>query len=199
MDRYTFVIFYLFLTFPTHNCVKGDVLSEAIGGFDQQTHKSYIDLDSLRQAYAVLISAQHQYVIEFPSTYLEFISLFGYEEEDSLNLYNDSYEYINAFFDGDKNMVMKKSIFLAVEMVWDVDAVSHFQNEFIDFIILNSKEFPYYYSKLKSDEKRKVVQFMIAGYYKNNNLLGRLAGFKFILPGFYKLVQEELENWQDQE
>lgn len=199
MDRYTFIILCLFLTLPTLNCVKGEVHSDATGEFDQKTHNSYIDPDSLKQAYSLLISAQNQYINNFPATYLEFISVFGFNEEDSLNLYNDSYKYINAFFDGDKNLVMKKSISLAVEMVWDVDAVSHFQTGFIDFIILNSKEFRSYYSRLNSDEKRKIVKFMLAGYYKNNNLLGRLADFKFILPGFYKLVQEELERWQDQE
>lgn len=199
MNINIYVSLIVLLTVTAQSGDKEEVFSNTAGELDRIASMRSINPDSLKNAYSELIKAKDRYINQFPSTYLEFISLFGLDEEDPTNLYNSSYEYIESFFDGDKNLVMEKSILLAVDMVWDVDAVSHFQHEFIDFIILNSKEFPYHYSKLKSDEKRKIVRFMLAGYYKNNELLSRLGGFKFILPDFYKLVQHELENWQDEE
>ncbi len=124
-----------------------------------------LDADPLQTAFAV--KNEKQFLEEFPASFEQFQNIFGWDEhtQKPKKLSNESYAYIDYFFDLISREEYKpyeaKVIDIAKNGTWQAGAANHFQDKIIQYI--KEKQQHSFIDTLGFKEARAVLFFIFDG------------------------------------
>lgn len=162
------IAFYLM----TISCKEGRVNEKSVLEPSQNVSQTNIsvsnqtfDIEKLKEAYKTKNEAQ--FLEQFPAEFQQFIEYFGWNKksDQSNELYEESYEYIEYFFDllsdSKYREFESKLTSIAENSVWQEDAVNYFQNFTLEYI---QREKRYnLIDELTPDKAKSVLFFLFDG------------------------------------
>lgn len=164
------IVVLSFFCFSLSSCAqhntKNDIKSDNTDGLKVRSER-------LMSLYDKALNGNYEdsvhFFTDFPATFKEFHSLYGFNGGDYHLLYNESHKHVNLFCDLNnlslKNEYYNKLITISLGGEWQVDAVNHLQYCIISKIKDNNQ---YLLQELKKRSDKEILmfwQFVLDGPY----------------------------------
>lgn len=144
------------------------------------------------------------FMTEFPETYVDFLSLYGFDLDKgkAAPFYYDSYKHINFIFSDsllNDTRYFEKIFNIATSAKWDADAINYLQDNLITFIMDNPQ---YVYNFIKKYSEKDIKNFFIFildnphPYQKSHqNMCDKLKGlFRGIDKNIVDFIEQSYES-----